>query len=690
MTNVLLVFGAVVLFFVATNGWGRLASAPLGGEITPPFFFSSALGIAVWIFLGGVLNVAELAFPLALDAIVLAGLGLSVSYELPRLRRLVRDFVFPSKPITLNRFSPGRLVTTPFLFAILSVALIPFLYSIFLVPSHVFNYHDDFHKYFHHPLRMLAVGSLAENPFDTVGIETLGGQAFLQSFIVQRFSVIYINGFDSVFCLILCLFLIYTLGRRLEVPIIYIWAAFVALILIDPWIINISAAYSATAMILGLFYVSIDLIEKPTNDGLYRLARPASAAGLFLAAILALKGTFVFFVIIYGFVLWIFLLFFNRDKNKAMMTGLVVSLVAAVGLLPWAVLSRHEIGAVVRRLFAERGSYAVGLDSGTSGLGQLFSFERAHYGGSYGEFTIVGLILVVLAVMAALTLLARKERQNSLSVGPILLLLVVSIDAVGTYLTNVWLVPRTISAVRYALPVLIAALPVAILISARYSGVLQNRQRSHPSATMTLRHGASPLAILILLVALFGDSLFLRLARAQQYGTTVSFPFGNDYARYNAEALAEAKRQLLINIQTHTPEGHAILAWISTPFHLDFKRNDIYVAHAAGITSATARMQWLGDSDALHAYLANSGILYVMWERVGYGVWNATTLDALVARDSVYRGLARTLKQFTHALERLEAASLVVYDDGQIVLFEIDAQKLSAVNRNNREAKNPR
>lgn len=65
-----------VVFFLALYGWGRLSERLMGVRHLWPL--TICLGMAVWIFLGGLLNLGHLAFSGPLDAIVLSGIGLAV------------------------------------------------------------------------------------------------------------------------------------------------------------------------------------------------------------------------------------------------------------------------------------------------------------------------------------------------------------------------------------------------------------------------------------------------------------------------------------------------------------------------------------------------------------------------------------------------------------------------------------
>ena len=129
-------------------------------------------GLAAIILLGGLLNLARLAYPAALDAIAAIGLLLAI-YEW--LRGDLRA--------SLAALWPRQRGERPYVliwYAIV-VAVMAFTIATDLVPQ-LYNLADDFQKYFAHAMRMVETGTLIGSPLNALGSETLGAQAFLQSF----------------------------------------------------------------------------------------------------------------------------------------------------------------------------------------------------------------------------------------------------------------------------------------------------------------------------------------------------------------------------------------------------------------------------------------------------------------------------------------------------------------------------
>ncbi len=131
-------------------GWGRAAGRIEGGALAWPV--TAALGVAVVVWLGGVLNLAGLAYGWALDAVAAAGLGLAGL-------ALWRD-----RPA---RSHPAGAASA---LAVLALALVPAVFAaVTLVPTTLFDFVDDFSKYLAYPVRMLATGTLAGATLTSMG-----------------------------------------------------------------------------------------------------------------------------------------------------------------------------------------------------------------------------------------------------------------------------------------------------------------------------------------------------------------------------------------------------------------------------------------------------------------------------------------------------------------------------------------
>ncbi|MSU24774.1 MAG: hypothetical protein EXS32_13245 [Opitutus sp.] len=264
---------AVVVGFVVLGGWGWVAKR-LAGMPALPLFVTVAVGMATLLCLGGILNLARLASRPAFDLLVLSGLlAAGVAGGVGLRERLRWRF----------EWSWAQAV------AALALVAVGWFVARYLTPVSAFNWHDDFERYFSYPVRMLATGTVAGNPLGQLGADTLGGQAFLQAFVLRYFPIEYIGSLDTGFGLLLCLGLTaYTSPLRRGGVLVA--AAQLSLIAIDPQIVNVSSLFTTSALVMAASFLG-QLACTPE-----RKLGPLALLGLVYAGLIALKTTNVFFV----------------------------------------------------------------------------------------------------------------------------------------------------------------------------------------------------------------------------------------------------------------------------------------------------------------------------------------------------------------------------------------------------------
>ena len=206
--------GLILIYSISAIGWGRFATTLIGSKSTSSVAFEISLGLAIWVFIGGVLNALGLAYALALNTIFILGIfffGMMVlvflkekkSNKQDSLQRLsfLQDKVQISK--ILKESIPILLIISASSFLLVT-----------LLPTNAFNHHDDFYTYLPRIFRMLQTGELGDAlSLGYLGSDSLGAQPFLQSFVLSSVPLGYINGFDTVYCFLLGGLLLHDLGR---------------------------------------------------------------------------------------------------------------------------------------------------------------------------------------------------------------------------------------------------------------------------------------------------------------------------------------------------------------------------------------------------------------------------------------------------------------------------------------------
>ncbi len=573
------------------------------------------LGLAALGFLGGWLNLAAIAYPPALWTLLAFGWTAAV-----------RESWIHRSPLWRPRASAAELVQGG------TIAVVALFLAITLLPGGAFNPGDDLQLYFYRAVRMLQAGTLGRDPFDPIGLDSLGVQSFLQAFTLLGFPLAFLNAFDAVLGMVLALALVAAISRMLNLSATAGLAALAALVCVNPQQVNISAVYSTTAFSLALVPATWQLLEDGAAQGRMPWRR-AVPAGLLLAALAGLKLTNASLLVCAGAFLFL-LVTMERDLRAALRATVPAGVWTTVFLLPWiALYADHYAAAIMAAGTAE--SFSV-----EHGVSVLLDNVPLHWGGTVLAYDIVAAVVVA----AALAGVVRGTKQSI----PLVALCGV---AGTTYVIST--IPFDIAhAVRYSAPVLLAGLAVAVLLAAH------------------LRAVVVALCIPFAIALLFADTIRDRALKALDYRTTLAEPGDmREFAAYTAWSLGDGTQAWVRKAQAQTKAGERILALIACPHHLLFARNPVFVASEFGLT-----MPWLGvplraDAAELRRFLRDRGIRYVIWQ-IGAGVKTDERLRLqLEGGYGEERRLAVYLLSFRESLAELTHSSHVVHrDDGLIVI----------------------
>ncbi len=591
-------FGLVAAFAFVLYGWGwalrRLLSVPAGAAIRS-WPSTAASGMAAVVFIGGLLNLARLAYPWAMACVAAAGAGLGA-------------FALKSAA------SKGRGSGTSWIAWLLGAAVLCFV-VLTQVPPRAYNFHDDYQKYFVHPVRMLETGSVFESPLNVVGFDTLGGQAFLDGFLVAFFPIRYINGVDAAFALFLCMMLAseFTRGRRELIPLTLICA--LSVVLINPQYVNISALYTGSLVVMALF----------EEEG-----RSAAVTGLLYAALLALKTSFAPFVVLH------FL--------AVLLTGGVkwagrTAVACALFLSPWILLHAPLYWDMLHaaRTVAEGGVRP-------QAAFHMFSIAALDYGATPANYT--GLMIAI--GISGLLIVWARRKVDAVAAS--------SFAAAAAYFIMVYISgPRNAGyaqAIRYFTPLAIGAAPAAF-----------------GSAGLAFLDAASlrpqwfrivlPLLVALIPVLAFTPSLRDRAKQALDSGSELAFSWlapDPDYLEYNRQVLYGDMRQRVALAQAAVPSGEPLAAWINAPFYLDYARNRIAdVQPGSGLTAP-----WAKIPDA-H---------YFIWEYNGYANIDPSAYrEEMAEAPDLTRRYSAARLSITQQLDAKMQRGQKLYDDGTIAVF---------------------
>lgn len=614
MTAIVLKYSAFALCAAAAlssfYGWGTLLRpGGRGAAVT------AAVGLAFFLSLGGLLNLLRCAFGWTLDLLLLAGLALA-------LRRLVYAL----------RGGAGLRDPAPRAESLLPAALAALLLLPVVLtqaPPAAFNMHDDFEKYFAHPVRMLQTGTLFGSPLSALGSETLGGLAVLHGAILNHFPLPYLNAADAAFGLLLCLLLSFAAlpPERRALPAAL--AAPLAVFFINPQYVNVSALYLGAALMLAaaLLFAGGD---RPGE------LPPPAAAGALYAGLAALKPLFLLFAPLHlGFVLAALAL---SGRPRA---GLARLALAAAGftllfLLPWLLLHLPNY----------LGPYAAGpADPGAPGrepFPPFFSAAAGGYGGAPALYALAWL-LPAAAGLYALLRCRRGEPGYAAAAGACLACAAAApLPALFGPALNGYA-----AGLRYAVPFLLAGIPAAL-------------QLLWPGGAPKLRAALLAGAALVLLA--FAPLLPARLRQWFSAGSALSFSglaANPAYIAYNAEALGPETAARVRAAQEAVPPGEPLTAWLYAPFRLDYARNPVCDAEPAGLGSP-----WAVPPPARYYLVEYRG------RAVRPPEYFLKSAEYFSGRE---RRIALNSLAFMRRLEELRKGSTELYNDGRLAVFRTAA-----------------
>ncbi len=676
MVNFFISLSAILIYLAAAYGWGRLATNRLCQDNRPGWAFTVVSGLGIWIFIGGILNAAHLAYPLALDAILGLGVGFAIAFAYPSLGKNRIASCFHDLRSCLSSASHFREIFPSHL---LPVAIIVFIFLFLVIaqmPAGAFNFHDDFHTYMPRLVRMLETGSLGGNPFDAIGVDSLGAQAFMQSFFFKYLSISYVNAFDLISCFVLCLLLLREIWLKQKNHWIFLLASLVMFVVINPMYVNISSLYSGSLMILGTVYSSLVFSDYMRSAEYKRLFAGILLVSLFLSSLVSLKLTFVFFAATYFAAYYGLSLLFSENKSRMLLTASFAGLTAIIFITPWILVSLPNYLSAWHLTLTGQELPITGDHDGLflSNISIVFSFKKSSWGGYYLGYGLIALLLGIMGLLSLIQLIKSSDRAQ---LSRLVTVSAACLAAVVSFIVNVHLFdPDT--AVRYTIPVLIPVASVALMMPWIKQHTSQAHSQNKIKQLITVNTpGIMVFLAVVLMSGFFSHVLVDRISRAYQQRTLISFPINNSYLLYNEAALGKAAAGWVYALQHKMEAGSTIFAMISVPFHLDYARNPVFFYSESGILNPWFAVPLNKHPEATRKYLGDSGIQYVMYEYRGGGMKQDRELQGYL--DSPYwmfRDIGERSIKFRAILRYLSENSVLIYRDGRVVIFDIN-QRIS-------------
>ncbi len=621
-----------ILFACSMYGWGHIfCLKPLSKYLS----VNIVIGMSVTLFIGGILNNYNQADDSTIKIMFYLGIIIFL------IKIILNSYVFKNF-ILIKNFKKD--------YYILFLPIILLLVSIFSsINPDAYNYHDDLQKYFIHPVKMLETGSVFGSTLSAIGQQTLGGQAFLQSFYLSFIGLNAINIFDSVYCLSLIVFLLLELAIRERA---LIFGALVAcfVVLFHPQYVNISSLYSAVLFILTSIVLSLEFLRNYSNVNFFYFKYILGLSFSF-ASLLILKTNNVVFPLVYFFIFIFFLFFFRKFSKPVFITIFITPLVSLILVVPWLIFSFNLYAD-----FTQSTNQPLNLKASSIQIVQyikkLISNDQLVYGGShflYTSLTIVGFLLVILTLFVLRKEMAQLQKLKkinlfmgfvTISSGFILYYLLIFLGAKYAPIENL---------TRYSLPFIVATIPIGLFFLFI----------SIPKEFLFFR---SVLYFSIIVISInFFPHYINRTIQSYECGSQLSFTStacSKNYLKYNNNIFSDEQKIFIQKLQKNVPEKESLMAWINAPFYLDFRRNEIIDISIGGFDNPWAKFP---------------SAEYMIWEYKGYATRSIKHLNYYAnSKFLIDKRIAiRTLQHIKKINELYKKGKIkIIADNGSILIFK--------------------
>jgi hypothetical protein len=619
-----------IIILLSLTGWGSVTRRCFFPKSQTDWGQKAAWGIALSILVGGVLNIAGLIS----RTTVLVYLGGGFLYRLfdifsgrdtnmGLLREYIRDWR-RDKVVMVG------------IFAIFFLAIVQYGGW---VSTQDFNSHDDFHAYFIFPKKMLQTGSMGPDPFCERRIESsLGGQAFLQTFVLSVLSERNFNVIDQGVGVLIVIGLLLGYFKRENTPKRTAVFVLILFLITPPPKVNITSLVVPIALFISFFRT----LEWEELEG-GRFITNAFVIALLATAICSLKSSLIPACGVLLVTSYIFYIARARIKREAVYEFFVAVILTGAFLLPWMISMYQSSGTLLYPLLGKgyHGSaYGTFLDyTGGMTTERTIHILTYHFSRPY-VILLVWLSFVVLRLRS--TRSGWRGAYISVSTGAILGMIIILIATGG-------------AGNRYYFSFTFAA--ALIFLAAVLSG-----PETRKDGSMGI-YAYAAMSLAFITIGYNWDSFldqYVRFIRDVRKGVS------------NVSLISDKEAAQYSRMQLSVPAGETILERLSKPFLLDFRRNRIFIADYPGGASLPPGMPFFKGPEMLADYLISKSIRYVAYSYASEAGFRwKDYADRLDSISSLIATEAEHAFDFQNNLEQLGKTRKRIYDDGDIFVLDL-------------------
>ncbi|HET9098747.1 MAG TPA: hypothetical protein VFN62_00020, partial [Acidobacteriaceae bacterium] len=585
--------GALVwawILLVSFTGWGRFTGKLFRADPLPASIACS-LGIAVVIFIGGVLNLAHAIFA----AVVFASVAIGLLFYLASLRQRPADYRWNN---FWRRAAPwARLL-------MISVLIILAFRAAATVRLSVFDAIDDGPAYLVFPGAMLAHHHFFTGPFsDRHIISSVGGGYWLQTFVIAATSLAHIGMVDRTLGLILLAAMVWDLGVLFQLGTTQIAVVEFLVYLVPQQTANLTFVILPTVLLLALLWFVYRTVPEQEH-GLWRYALLAGAVG---GAAVALKSTFL--PCVGSFCLFPYLVLYWRDKKKAVALPIVAGLGALLVLALWMIDLKHAVGTYLYPILGR------GIDYSSYGLFRSFAIAKT-------PRTIVKLFLqaIPLLGLSFLALAFGRSRRLLFCFG------VMVAAAFGITAFNIAAGGDSIW--RYGFPQFFSAIVIySIALAAASKDEFRVRRRVLESSIAMISLAA---CVFYYDVSGRNPRLFSQaLWESAHYGAALRASLSG---RHLSDLVTVAEYR---GMETALPAQNVVLEDVAYPFLLNQKTHTVYQMDWPGAAGPAPGWPFTNNTAVLAQYLRKNSVRYIAFD-YEYARWIDISSCAVLERPKYY------------------------------------------------------
>ncbi len=609
-------------------GWGRLLARmlPSGCNVGPGM--CAAIGMAFTAVAGGLPNLLGIISVSLLRGYLIAGILFALFFAYSARTKLKSGGV----AVLAVYKRDGLLVVL----TLIAVALLFVQFT--AAGNQPFNSHDDYQGYLIFPVQMLQTGSLVSEAFNSRGITCIGGQSFLNALTLSLVPLtrIHVLEMGAAWLVLLGLMLEHAveIGMELRKAV----ALVILLHLIQFPLSNVSSVITAVALLCMTLR-----ILGTSDDDMTRGARLFLLA-LAVGAICSLKLNHIPFLVI--MILMFFCFSRGMELRDRVKYPAVIAVAALAMISPWLVASYQSYGTFLYPFLGKGHVNSVLADP-------TWSSPR-HW---IADIIVPGLPLtlgsalfvggVVVAFVARRHLLSSRRGQAGL------------LGFVGAWIVTLAMFVLTVADYRLTFAATLAA-TLVLLAESMTPPTRASGEYVHP--------GNQAFIGTAVLIFLLGANWTTGLVQAKQRLVRQAA---------TGQEWSSAERGLKA-MQTSLPEGAPILAHVSTPFLLDFRRNPTWVVDWPGLVGPPPGLPVLGIPEETVAYLRAQRIRYVAYSYADEaGFTYAEYMERLNYANAAWRFTAEFIFAFHKQLDEMCRTYEKAFDDGNVYVIDLEAKRLS-------------